>query len=262
MGTPVRIVAANLTSGSNQSYDPGHGIRILQGLAADVILIQEMNYGANGPSDLQSLTTAVCGASCSYVRGPMAQIPNGIISRYPILSSGSWTDPNVDNRNFVYARIDVPGPTELFAISVHLLGSGSTQRNLEAQELVSLIGTNVDDADYLVLGGDFNTSDRGEAAIQTLDGTFVVSGPFPKDQLANDLTNGPRNKPYDWVLGDADLESRAIPVLIGASTFDDGAVIDTRVYTPLSEIAPALMGDSGANGMQHMAVVRDFAFAP
>jgi hypothetical protein len=34
-------------------------------------------------------------------------------------------------------------------------------------------------------------------------------------------------------------------------------VLDTRVYTPLAEVAPAMTGDSAAANMQHMAVVKD-----
>ena len=30
------------------------------------------------------------------------------------------------------------------------------------------------------------------------------------------------------------------------------------MYTPLSEVAPALVTDSAATGMQHMPVIRDF----
>jgi len=43
----LRLVAANTTSGTQQSYDPGHGIRIFQGLKPDVVMIQEFNYGDN-----------------------------------------------------------------------------------------------------------------------------------------------------------------------------------------------------------------------
>ncbi len=49
---PVRVVAANLTSGNYQSYSPdngnhsnpeGAGARILAGLRPDVVLVQEFN---------------------------------------------------------------------------------------------------------------------------------------------------------------------------------------------------------------------------
>jgi len=47
-------------------------------------------------------------------------------------------------------------------------------------------------------------------------------------------------------------------VTIGAASFLNGLVVDTRIYTPIADLAPALTGDSGAPSMQHMAVVRDF----
>jgi hypothetical protein len=36
-------MAANLSSGNNQSYDPGEGARIFQGLKPDIVMIQELN---------------------------------------------------------------------------------------------------------------------------------------------------------------------------------------------------------------------------
>src|SRR3954470_16496818 len=45
--THARILAGNISSGKNQSYDPGEGIRLLQGLKPDVALLQEFNYGKN-----------------------------------------------------------------------------------------------------------------------------------------------------------------------------------------------------------------------
>ncbi len=47
----LRVAAANLTSGNQQSYDPGNGIRILQGINADVVLMQEVNYGLDSGED-------------------------------------------------------------------------------------------------------------------------------------------------------------------------------------------------------------------
>jgi hypothetical protein len=76
------------------------------------------------------------------------------------------------------------------------------------------------------------------------------------------MTNEPRSKPYDWVLADDELSALEVPVLMGLSVFPAGAVIDTRVYSPLSEIALALSSDSGAPSMQHMAVIRDFRPVP
>jgi endonuclease/exonuclease/phosphatase family metal-dependent hydrolase len=255
-------VAANLTSGNRQAYDGGHGVRILQGLDADVILMQEMNYGDDSLTAIGTLVDDVCAGQCKYVRGPPAEIPNGVLSRLPILECGSWVDPEVSNRNFVWGRLDVPGDADLWAISVHLLSSSASNRAQEATALLSRIAAAIPPSDMIVLGGDLNTNTRTEQAVTTLAAVFETTGPYPADHDGNTMTNAPRNEPYDWVLADAELVARQIPVHIGASEFFAGAVIDTRVYTPLAEIAPAEVGDSDAPSMQHMAVVKDFQIDP
>ena len=254
----LRIVAANLTSGNGQNYDLGHGARILQGLAPDVVLIQEFNYLSNTPANFRSWVDTYFGTSFSYVREPVAvQIPNGVISRYPILSSGAWTDANVGNRKFMWARIDIPGDKDLWAISVHFLTTSSSNRNAEAAQVLNYIAAQgIPASDYVTLGGDFNTDSRTESCLNTLSSYFTTSGPYPVDQSGNGGTNASRSKPYDWVLADADLHAVRTAVVLGSNTFTNGLVFDSRVYTPLPP--PVLAGDSGATNMQHMAVVRDF----
>jgi endonuclease/exonuclease/phosphatase family metal-dependent hydrolase len=254
----IRIVAANLTSGNGQNYDPGHGNRILQGLKPDIVLVQEFNYLNNTAADFRAWVDANFGTTFYYTREPSpGQIPNGIVSRYPILASGEWEDTNVSNRDFSWARIDIPGDKDLWAISVHLLTTSSGNRNAEASQILNYIAAQgVPAADYVVLGGDFNTDSRTEACINTLSSYFVTSGPYPVDQSNNGNTNSGRNKPYDWVLADTELHAVKTSVVLGANTFTNGLVFDSRVYSPLP--SPVLAGDSAASNMQHMAVVRDF----
>lgn len=260
-GTPgepnrVRIVAANLTSGTSQSYDTGHGQRILQGLKPDIVLLQEFNYKKNTTSELREFIDDTFGVDFSYTRGN-GTIPNGVVSRYPILQSGEWKDPSVDNRGLTWANIDVPGSRDLLAISVHFLASKAAQRNKTANELIAMIGT-VGPNDLVVLGGDFNTDSRTESCITTLSSHFVTAGPYPADQADNSFTSAPRTKPLDWVLPSPALHSARMPVVIGSNSFANGLVLDTRVYKPIADVAPAQKGDSAADQMQHMAVVRDF----
>jgi endonuclease/exonuclease/phosphatase family metal-dependent hydrolase len=255
----IRIVAANLTSGNGQSWDPGEGLRILQGLKPDVALIQEFNYGANTPADWQTMAETALGPGASVYREPAGQIPNGVVSRYPIVQSGEWEDPYVDNRDFAWVRIDLPGARDLWAISVHLLSSSGTSRTQEAQTILGHMSDEIPDGDLVVLGGDFNTDARTEGCVTALQAGFVTVAPWPVDQAANSNTNKPRSKPYDWVLANPALQAFAIPVVIGANSFVDGLVFDSRIYTPLSDVPPVLQGDSNASNMQHMAVVRDFS---
>ncbi len=256
-GTRVRIAAANLTSGNSQSYDPGAGIRILQGIHADVVLMQEVNFGIDGIDDLRQLTDDICGQECTMARGA-GQIPNAVVSRYPVLDAGTWVDPQVSNRDFAWARLDIPGPVDLWAVSVHLLTSNASERDAEATALVAALDALVPAGDFLAMGGDFNTHARDEPALATLAARFSVVAPYPVDGLGNELTNGQRTKPYDWVLASPDLRALEAPVRIGEAHFDTGLVVDTRIYTPLADLVPALLTDSDAPNMQHMAVVRDF----
>jgi len=251
----LRVMAANTTSGTQQSYE-GPGIRIFQGFNPDVVLIQEFKYAAG---TLRNLVDTAFGASFSYyVETRVGGIPNGIVSRYPILDSGTWVDASVSDRAFVWARIDIPGPTDLWAISLHLLTTGITQRDTEAKQLVMNIQASIPAGDFLVLGGDLNTDATDELALMDLGAVVNVAGPYPVDQANNNNTSTNRNRPHDWVLANPGLDALAVPVLIGASSFQNGLVFDTRVYTPLAEVSPILSTDSAAAGMQHMPVIRDF----
>ncbi len=251
-------MAANLTSGNGQDYDPGEGNRILQGLRPDIVLVQEFNYLNNTAADFRAWVDMNFGPTFHYMREPSpGQIPNGVVSRYPILASGEWEDTNVSNRDFAWARLDIPGDKDLWVISVHFLTTSSSNRNAEARQVLDYIAAQgIPASDYVVLGGDFNTDSRTEACVQTLSAYFVTSGPYPVDQAGNGNTNAGRSKPYDWVLADADFHALRTPVVLGANTFPNGLVFDSRVYTPLP--APVRVNDSGATNMQHMAVVRDF----
>ena len=257
----LRLVTGNLTSGNNQSYEQP-GIDIFRGVAADVAMVQEFNVGGNSTGELRGFVDAAFGTEYTFTRAQASgQIPNGIVSRYPIVAAGEWTDAQVSDRDFVWAQIDIPGPIDLYAISVHLLSSNATARDAQAAELVQHISALPADA-YVVLGGDFNTSTRSEPCVQTLSSVLATGGPYPVDQAGVDNTSTNRNKPYDWVLANARLEEKAAPVEIGANFFDNGFVADTRVYSPISDLTPALATDSGASNMQHMAVVRDFGLPP
>ena len=256
-GTRLRLMAGNLTTGS-QNYNNGEGIRIFKGTAPDIAMVQEMRYGANTPADIRTFVNLAFGPEFSYYRGSSGNIPNGVVSRYPILAAGDWVDVKVGDRAFTWARIDIPGDTHLFAISVHLLTSSAANRQAESQNLVNLINANVPPGDWVTISGDFNTSSRTEAALTTLGAVVTTTGPFPADRNGNGNTNASRGKPYDWVTVSPGLHALATSTVYGASVFPAGLVADTRVYSPISEIAPALTSDSGAQYMQHMGVVRDF----
>lgn len=260
----IRVVAANLTSSPDQSYSPdngnhsnpeGAGARILKGLKPDIVLIQEFNCTIA----LSQWVSETFGKGYSWHRESGPGIPNGVISRFPIVASGEWDDETQRNRDFAWARIRLPNGRDLWAISVHLkAGNSEDIRRTEAMALVALLKDRVPKEDYVVLGGDFNTASRDEACIRILSQELDTRGEPPTDQRGVDGTNASRRKPYDWVLADADLQACMVPVELGGDRFDRGLVVDTRVFRPISALAPAKAADSGVPQMQHMAVVKDY----
>jgi len=257
----IRTVAANITSGNSQSYE-GPGTRILEGLQPDVVMLQEFNVGSSSTTaEVRAWVNTTFGTEFSYFRETYNGIPNGVISRWPIVASGSWDDTTIGVRGFAWARIDIPGDKNLWVVSVHLKASSASasQRQSQAQQLVTYIEANVPADDYLLIGGDCNTYSYTEACLVTLGGIVDVSAPRPVDQAGDPDTNSGRYLPYDWVMAEAELDGLETPVKIGSLTFANGLVFDSRVFSPLSSVSPVLSTDSAATNMQHMAVVRAFA---
>ncbi|MDA7931053.1 hypothetical protein N9B34_02295 [Akkermansiaceae bacterium] len=258
----VTIMAANISSGNFQSYDPGEGIRIFRGLDPDVVLIQEFNYQQNTDSQLKTFVEDSFDAGFSFVEEEKTsgQLQNGVISRYPILQSGVWDDADMSNREFVWAQIDVPGEAHLWVVSVHFKASRGSEarRTGQATQLASYINANVPAADFVVIGGDFNAQNRDEEFLTRLAPVVDVTGPWPVDKNGSGNTNAGRSRPYDWVMVEPDLGALEVPTVLGGRSYANGIVFDSRVFTPLSAVAPVMQGDSGVQGMQHMAVMRTF----
>ena len=255
----LRVMAANLTSGNLQSYDPGEGGRIMTGAQPDIVLIQEFKYGSQSDDDLSAFVLNTLGPDFGWYRGT-GSIPNGIISRYPILEAGEWNGLAPD-RELTWAKLDVPGGG-LLAISVHLLTSNASDRNADALTIMQQLDAGTSPYAYVVIGGDFNTNTRSESVFTTLSPRFNVAAPYPVDQLNNGNTSADRNRPYDHVLASNCLAARQVPTVIGSNQFDAGLVVDTRVYTPITDLSPAFSTDSAATNMQHMGVVKDFLIQP
>ena len=258
----VRVMASNLT-GNSQFYGTPE-IDILQGLKADVVAMQEFQYssttsnGVNTPAAIREMVDRAFGSNFFYFRENYTaggDIPNGIISRYPILSSGSFVDTQVANRGFAWAQIDLPGTNDLYVVSVHLLTSSAGARATEASNLTTLIHANFPSNAWIIVAGDFNTDTTNETAVTTFK-TYLSDDPIPVDNNGNSNTSGPRSKPHDYVLPSFPMTNTLTSVVLPSHTFPNGLVFDSRVYTPLSDVPPVVSTDS-ANA-QHMGVFRDF----
>lgn len=255
--TDVRIMSANL-NGNSQTYQP-FALRIFQGLKPDVVAIQEFNYNNNTTADIRSMVDTAFGTNFAYFRESNSgySIPNGIISRYPIVNSGSWPDAEQSqpNRGFAWAQIDLPGTNNLYIVSVHLLTSSATARGNEATALKNLIQANFPAGAWIVVAGDFNTDTRTESAMITFD-SFLSDYPIPTDNTNNSFTSQNRNHPHDYVLPSFAMTNAETASVFPSHSFPNGLVFDSTVYTPLSDVSPVQFGDS--TNAQHMAVIKDF----
>ena len=269
-GLAIRIVAGNITSGNYQAYDTAgydEGIRIFKALKGDIMLVQEFNH-----ANLQSMADQVCPvATCYYsIDSTSFQIPNGVISRWPITSSGWWDDPTLTNRELAWAIIDIPGDRDIFAISVHLHTDPVSDQQIAAAVIadeVDVIKSANPGKYYFVVGGDFNGPSSVDSSYFGKHGDFYVSGPDPVDDNGDEATNATGSKQYDFVLAGTDIHAFQIGVVYPSNidsstkTYTNGLVFDTRVYSQgeLDEFFPGTdTSDSGASSMQHMAIVKDF----
>ncbi len=264
----VRVMAANLSSGTGQSYE-AEGIRIFQGLKPDIVAMQEFRYNSStSDAQLRQLVDTAFGTNFFYYREPGSyNIPNGIVSRWPILSSGTWedVDTGVNDRGFAWARIDLPGTNDLYVVSIHLKASSGSdnvgRRTAEATNLVNLIHANFPANAWIVVAGDCNIYDSSEGAYRCLSTNFS-DAPIPTDATTDTGgdadTNEGRSERYDYVFPSQSFSSRLVATTFASRTFAKGLVFDSAVYSPLSDVSPVQSGDSHVSGMQHMGVMRTF----
>lgn len=261
----IRAMAANITSGNNSSYSPGHGVRIFKAVKPDIVMIQEFNWYKQGDTDTAAMKLINEAFDPGYYvfRGK-GNIPNGIISRYPIIDAGYWSSNVIKDRDWNWALIDLPGKKELLVVSVHL----STDKNKqEAPSLMTAIERKVsadvnNKLDYfLMIGGDFNANYKGNGSLAK---NFKVDVTLPEDQAGNSGTAANRGKTLDHLFVDKAFHKFEVPVEIGSHSYNHGHVFDSRVYKKygeLGDVSPVQGDDSGSTNMQHMAVIRDFEYS-
>lgn len=246
----IAIATANLSDNTSQAYEEA-GIRILQALQPDVVGIQEFNYKSGTSQDLARKIFP----DYHFAREKGgARLPNGILSRYPILAHGQWEDPQVGNRCFAWATLGIPGAKPLHVVSVHLVQNRADRRIPEARHLLHLVRKQFPEDDYVVLCGDFNIPSRESKALATLTDWFV-DAPQPADQEGNKNTSANRTRPYDFVLPNPALARHHVPTILGGQTFPDGLVFDTRLWNPPPP--PAERADTSRD-MQHLPVMKTF----
>lgn len=252
-GCRVRLMAANITSGDAQSYEEP-GVHIFKALAPDVVMLQEFNVRGQ---TLDTFVRGTFGAEYTYFVEHDSSIPNGVVSRFPMLASGEWhsSAPNA-NRDYAWARINVPGPRNLLVVSVHLRTKGGP-RAIEEREIVEYMRGALKPDDIAVLGGDFNHDAQASPSLAGARSFLALSSPLPTNMDGRTTTSANLSKTLDHLfVGDA-LQRTERAITMDGRDYPHGLVFTSDMAAP-AEIAPVLPRDSFATSMQHMPVVRDF----
>jgi hypothetical protein len=272
----LRVIAANLTSGSDQAYNIGDpGSRILSGLAkaelsdgAAIVMLQEANVG--GPNDEAAFGAWVrdtFGPEYGFVRTRDDQIPNAVVAPKAWFREAprEIKDTIAPNRDHANALLQIPGLGQLVAVSAHLLTRGPEDRLREGNELAQAVRASLATMPgaFAAVAGDFNSNRHTEPVFgaRGLGSVFVTTDGAPVDERGVDGTNSKRDKPYDGVYATQNLVDKQVPVELAPTViFQDGGVIDTRTMSPalMQALGNVRSGDSDVDGMQHMAVVKDF----
>ena len=256
----------NVTTVHSYIEDPA--IRIIQGLKPDVACFQEFK---KADDDYRGFVDEAFGPEFVYYRGPgiggAFNQSNGIVSRWPFKSYGSWEDVVVSNRYFDWAVIDLPGTApDLQVVAIHLKAGDSQDdkntRVTEAENLKAFILANFDPNAYIIVSGDMNTQSRTSEPnlIAVFDSYLTTSDGTPVDRNGNNNTNVNRNSAFDWLIPNTLLGDRITPLDLGSSSgpYAGGIVFDSRVFTPLSSVPPIQLGDTASGSMDHCPIMKAY----
>ncbi len=270
----LRVLASNLTSGNYQTYEE-EGINILKALKADIILVQEFNYDG----EISNFVKTTFGDEFTYFRGTPTgngDIPNGVISRYPIIDKGEWKDERVNDRLIDWVIIETPAK-KIFAVSVHLKAK-ENKYQIKAAELISKKIYNHRVAHpneyFYIVGGDFN----GAASLcrdnscngfkkYNNENIFYTALPDPYSEYnRGTTTNATKTRQLDFILVDYSLKDFQISTDYcktedDCKSYPSGLVFRSDEYSQSDldrYFSPVQTNDSEVMQMQHMGVVKDF----
>jgi len=256
------VMSANLTAGTNIvdgtfAYDES-AMRIIKRLRPDVLAIQEWKITN---ASYRAFVDEILGPEYEFYLEPEGDanpIPNGVISRWPIVASNEWSDTYVGARDYVHAKINLPGPADLNVVSVHFKAGApdAATRLNEARELTNYIATaGFLSTDFLVIAGDLNVTGRTETTFRVIT-QIVTDAHSPADQNGNLNSNLGRGSPYDHVLPNNLLDAQYLGLNVAGFNYTNGMIFDSEQFS--DHLLPALVKDSYTTNRTHLAVMKLF----
>ncbi len=253
--------------------------RVFRGLTPDVALLQE--WDMDGEWYARPYVDAAFGETFEFYLGDAPSVGtgwqqnNGIVSRWTILTSGSWANfTDTPRSSFAWAEIDLPGETDLLAVSVHMAAAEEDVALREDQ--AGLIKGYIDDyvaggfSGYIIVGGDLNAQVSNEAEILEFETFLNPRTHRPQDRYGNMNTNFGRDRPYDWIMPCPALDAHHTPLIIGTEDYQysQGIVFDSAIFwredppenprDVLWNLPPTRYGDSRDSRVDHLAVMKAF----
>ncbi|HPJ72180.1 MAG TPA: hypothetical protein PK636_05825, partial [bacterium] len=268
----LTIATTNIMAFGYRYGEPAQ--RIFNGLKPDIACMQEFSVQSTY-SDVRDWVDQAFGSEFDYYFED-AGAANGIVSRWSILTEGTWEDVGHDTlgRDFAWVVIDIPGEKNLQLVSVHLKAGSTTSdiliREDEASQLKDYMLDEFDFSNhYVALGGDLNAYARdpvSEPMFAYFDDIFPnYNNHIPVDRDGNDNTNStdPRSEPYDWIMPSNMLDAQHVATLTGQhythyQVFPEGHVFDTHIFVPLSDVPPIQYDDLYYSGITHRPVLKSF----
>jgi len=217
-GFPVRIMTYNLHNGFNTDgyLDMEALARVIEESQPDIVALQEISGGWVISGRLDMLTWLSQRLNMPFVFGPTADPlwGNAILSRYPIIESGSFDLPPRDLfilRGFTSAVVDLGNGDSLQVIATHYhhLEEDSAIRQLQTPVIIDFWNN----AERTIILGDLNAEpDTPEIELLRQAGLVdVMAEAEPASAYTYHSADLYQRIDYIWVSSDLVVQETSIP---------------------------------------------------
>lgn len=217
-GFPIKVMTYNIHSGFSMAgrQDLEAIAKVIEDADPDIVVLQEVSRVRlmDGSPDLSTWFSRRLGMPVIFQGTEEPIWGNAILSRYPVLESGSGDLPRAGTligRGYLWAGVDVGGPQPLLVIATHLHHIDDEPLPRQAQVPVILEFWN--EQGFSLLMGDLNAKpDSVEMGMVAAAG-MVDSWGEAGEGLGLTSSSGNPEKRIDWIWHTDDMVAVEIQVL-------------------------------------------------
>jgi endonuclease/exonuclease/phosphatase family metal-dependent hydrolase len=177
---PVRVMTYNIHSAVSNIHgqDLEAIAQVIERSGSDIIAIQEISRGwlISGGIDMVSWLSSRLGMEAIFAGTADTLWGNSILSRYPIVESGSGPLPMLDSkipRGYIWAKIDVGETSPLLIINSHLQ-NGSEEQHVRLAQVPVLLNVWGNSTSSILLG-DLNATPGAEELNMIMNSGLIDS---------------------------------------------------------------------------------------